>query len=317
MDKIKISVIIPVYNVDEYLEECLETVYRQTLKELEVILVDDGSTDYSLKILKEYKIKYPKKTKLIIKENGGQSSARNLGLKSASGEYISFIDSDDFIDYDMFKIMYEKAKKNDLDIVQCLYENYFVENLEKNFPYKFIEYNSEVLSGIDYFELDPAVGPCDKLYKREFLNKLNFCFKEGIFAEDALALPQLFYKAKKVKFINKVLYFYRRERMGSTTNSINVINSIKLVEDKFYVVKELEKFRLEKKWNGNISRIIIANIVTPFLKKEMKQKEYRKKIFKEFKSKKILFIFFKNINFKIIKKLIKLFLVRIREEGKI
>ena len=98
--KIKVSVIVPVYNVEKYIDKCLDSLVNQTLKDIEIIVVNDGSPDNSQKIIDKYVKKYPNKVKSFIKENGGQGSARNLGMEYAKGEYISFVDSDDWIDFD-------------------------------------------------------------------------------------------------------------------------------------------------------------------------------------------------------------------------
>lgn len=115
----KISVIVPVYNVEDYLEECINSILGQTYKNLEIILVDDGSTDNSSKICDIYE-KKDKRIKVIHKENGGLSSARNEGLKYRTGEYISFVDSDDFIDKTMYEKLYSAIKKYDADVVRVI-----------------------------------------------------------------------------------------------------------------------------------------------------------------------------------------------------
>ena len=116
---IKVSVIVPVYNVEKYIDKCLNSLVKQTLKDIEIIVVNDGSPDNSQKIIDKYVDKYPDKIKSYIKENGGQGSARNLGLEYASGEYISFIDSDDWLDLDALEEMYLLAKKEKSDVVIC------------------------------------------------------------------------------------------------------------------------------------------------------------------------------------------------------
>ena len=115
---IKVSVIVPVYNVEKYLEKCLDSLVNQTLKEIEIIIVNDGSPDNSHKIIDKYTKKY-KNIKAYLKENGGLSDARNYGLKKASGEYIAFLDSDDFVKEDMYQKMYEKAKSGNFDMIVC------------------------------------------------------------------------------------------------------------------------------------------------------------------------------------------------------
>lgn len=117
----KVSIIVPFYNVEEYLERCLFGLSRQTLGNIEIILVNDGSKDNSHVIAEEYTGKYPDLFKLYKKDNGGLSDARNYGIERATGEYIGFIDSDDYPEVDMFEKLYQKAKENDSDIVVCSY----------------------------------------------------------------------------------------------------------------------------------------------------------------------------------------------------
>ena len=114
----KVSIIVPVYNVEKYIEKCLKSLVNQTLKDIEIIIVNDGTKDNSQRIVDKYTKKYDF-VKSYIKENGGLSSARNYGLKYANGEYIAFVDSDDYVDKDMYEIMYNKAKSNDFDVVVC------------------------------------------------------------------------------------------------------------------------------------------------------------------------------------------------------
>ena len=115
----KVSVIVPVYNVEKYLPTCLDSLVQQTLKEIEIIVVNDGSTDNSLSIMQQYAKKYPDKIKIYSKENGGLSDARNAGMKIANGEYISFIDSDDYISCDFIETLYNVMKAEKSDIVEC------------------------------------------------------------------------------------------------------------------------------------------------------------------------------------------------------
>ena len=117
----KVSVIVPVYNAQNFLEKCIESLTQQTLKEMELIFVNDGSTDQSLQILEKYQKRFPKKVMVYSKENGGQASARNLGISKSRGEYIGFIDADDYVDTHMYEAMYKKAKKENSDYVECQY----------------------------------------------------------------------------------------------------------------------------------------------------------------------------------------------------
>jgi CDP-glycerol glycerophosphotransferase len=115
----KVSVIVPVYNVEKYLAKCLDSLVHQSLKEIEIIVVNDSTKDNSQEIIDTYKTQFPSIVQSYIKENGGVGEARNFGLKHASGEYIGFIDSDDYVELDMYEKMYELACKNDSDLVVC------------------------------------------------------------------------------------------------------------------------------------------------------------------------------------------------------
>ena len=118
---IKVSVIVPVYNVDKYLRKCLDSLVNQTLKEIEIIVINDGSTDGSQRIIDEYQNTYPDIIRGFIKSNGGLSDARNYGLPFCRGEYIGFVDSDDYVDKRMYELMYTKASEDDSDMVTCDY----------------------------------------------------------------------------------------------------------------------------------------------------------------------------------------------------
>ena len=138
----KVSIIVPVYNVEKYLKECLESIANQTIHEdIEAIIVNDGSTDNSQHIIEEYVNKYPKVFQSHIKKNGGQGDARNYGIKYATGEYLSFVDSDDVIRCDMCEKMYEKAKQEGYDIVMCDIQWFYEDERreEKNMIPSFLE----------------------------------------------------------------------------------------------------------------------------------------------------------------------------------
>ena len=130
MNKYKVSVIVPVYGVEKYISKCLNSLVNQTLNDIEIIVVNDGTKDNSQKIIDEYVKKYPDKVKSFIKENGGQGSARNYGLKQATGEYIGYVDSDDYVELDMYEKLYNKAINDNLDIAIC--GNYNVSEDYKN-----------------------------------------------------------------------------------------------------------------------------------------------------------------------------------------
>lgn len=202
---IKVSVIVPVYNVEEYLEKCLESLVDQTLKDIEIIVVNDGSPDNSQEIIDRYSKKY-KNIKSYKKENGGLSDARNYGLKKASGKYISFVDSDDYIAPNMLENMYNHAIKNKLDIVVCdtinVYpdkEQYLISN------YQYSENN------VKNYLISPPMA-CIRLYNHILFDSISF--KKGIYYEDLELTPKLVNQTTKIGFVNEGLYYYL-QRTGS------------------------------------------------------------------------------------------------------
>ena len=220
-----LSVIIPVYNVENYLRECLESVINQTLKDIEIICIDDGSTDNSLNILKEYS-KKDKRIKIITKENGGQATARNLGIRQCQGDYIAFIDSDDFIEPTMLEKLYSKAKDNNLDIAMCKIATYNnqTEEIKDNVWYYmlgvFRDFEKEIFSHKDTkeFTCNIAVTPYNKIYKTSLLKENNILFPEGLIFEDEKFFYDTYLRAKRVSIVDEFLYYYRINRKGSTVN---------------------------------------------------------------------------------------------------
>lgn len=209
----KISVIIPVYNVEKYLKKCLDSVLAQTLDGLEIICVDDGSTDSSFEIMREY-TKKDKRIKLLQKENGGLSSARNFGLKASSAEYISFIDSDDYVHPSMLEKMYDALVQNDVDLAVCsanvIYES-STETKASDDAYlapKFLgknEIDSAILHSLNVFAWN-------KLFKKSIIDEFKISFPEGLLYEDACFYFQYMSVAKTIFCLEDKFYYYiRRE----------------------------------------------------------------------------------------------------------
>lgn len=205
----KISVILPVYNVENYLRENLDSIFNQSYSNYEVIAVNDGSTDSSLNILNEYKERYKDKLIIINQSNGGISNARNNGLKKASGDYIIFLDSDDFIDLDMFKDMISLASKDDSDIVISDIEFYWENNKDKNFIMYGLT-NRFKVDNIHKKALLSSLGVWNKLIKKSFYDSLNVSFKEGSLYEDIEVITYLLAKANKISYLPKVKLYYRQ-----------------------------------------------------------------------------------------------------------
>lgn len=223
-----VSVIIPVYNVEKYLEKCLDSVINQTFQDLEIICINDGSTDNSLQILEEYSQK-DERIIIINQNNKGLSGARNSGLKVAKGEYIYFLDSDDWIKNNLLEKCYTKMIELDVDVLVFgtynVYSNFIIENKRKisNFIKK---YNIKAL----YFEDNPLIytQSCTawtKFFKKNFLDNNNLHFEEEVrFSEDAVFWMQLLYCNPKIGLLDECLYYYRIKRSDAlTSNNSNIM----------------------------------------------------------------------------------------------
>lgn len=222
--KIKVSVIVPVYNVEKFIDKCLNSLVNQTLKEIEIIVVNDGTKDNSQKIIDKYVKKYPDKIKSYIKENGGQGSARNYGLKKATGEYIGYVDSDDFVEKDMYKKLYNKAKENNYDIVVCGNYNVSEDYQNKNIDAFINNYNTD-LENIFFGKM--AVW--NKIYKRDILIKNKLEFKEKVWYEDLAFTLKAIMNSNTFAFIDEPLYDYLI-REGSTMNNSNVQRNLEILD---------------------------------------------------------------------------------------
>lgn len=232
----KVSVIVPVYNSQEYLRDCAESLVQQTLQDIEIIFVNDGSTDESLQILEEYQKQYPDKVIVKSKENGGQASARNLGISIAVGEYIGFVDSDDSVDVKMFEKLYEMARKDSSVFVECCYKYLQVEtdgNIKEIPTYGNVrDYSSKK----DMF-IDPLVSPWNKIYKAELLQSNHICFPEGVIYEDtAFFIKSIPYITKTSHVPEKYVSHYLRP--NSTMNA----NKDKRVGNIFDVLLDIIEF---------------------------------------------------------------------------
>lgn len=222
MKKAKVSVIIPVYNVEEYIRKCLDSLVNQTLKDIEIIVVNDGSPDNSQEIIDEYVEKYPKKIKSFIKENGGQGSARNFGLEHATGEYIGYVDSDDYVDVNMYEKLYNNAKKNQSDISIC--GTYVVDGeklIEELEPMIFSNKKKNAFFG------KKAVW--NKIYKREMLIANKMEFRSKLWYEDFDFSFKAISAATKVSYVNEPLYYYLI-RPGSTMNNSNIHRNLEILQ---------------------------------------------------------------------------------------
>ena len=212
----KVSVIVPVYNTENYINICIQSLLDQTLDSLEIILLDDGSSDQSGLICDQYALKH-KNICVYHLENGGPSRARNIGIKKANGKYIGFVDSDDYVEKNMFFLLYEEAERKKSDIVMC---SYAIDNgksvYEIKMDYK-SEYNghAEIVDGLcsaySTRYHNGLYSVCNKLFNYNFLKENRICFNEELIrSEDAWFVFESLKVADKVGFLNKSLYKYRQ-----------------------------------------------------------------------------------------------------------
>ena len=214
MNKIKVSVIVPVYNVEPYLDKCLNSLGNQTLKDIEVIVVNDDSPDNSAKIISKYEKLFPT-IKGYKKKNGGVSDARNFGIEKATGEYIAFVDGDDYVTYDMYEKMYNKAKSGNFDVVVCDL-NYVYDNDRFVYVSSKIEHDTTNIKKT-YVNMYPCVW--NKIYKRSLFDK-DVRFKKGVWFEDVDFLYKIFPYIKTIGVVKKALNQYV-QRPGSITKTFD------------------------------------------------------------------------------------------------
>ena len=247
MAQCKVSIIMPVYNVSRYLRNCMDSIVAQTMKDIELIVVNDGSTDDSLSILKEYEAQYKEWIHVFTTENRGVSHARNYGIDRASGEYLLFVDSDDFVEPEICEKLYEKAERDNNDVVICRYNDVY-ENAEKQTLTIKQGKAYEIVIGRNFdihdtkFELTHiSPFPWDKLYRRSLFETLRF--PEKLRFEDLAIMYCLMTKAKSIGVIEDRLYNYRRASEGSFLSNFS--------EGTLDIVTALQLFVKQMKEQGN------------------------------------------------------------------
>ena len=269
----KVSIIVPVYNVEKYLEKCLKSLVNQTLKDIEIIIVNDGTKDNSQKIIDKYVKKYPKLVKSYIKENGGQSSARNLGMKKAKGKYIGFVDSDDYIEKDMFEKLYNKAVENDYDVTICNL-NMVYEDTKEKVPF-FVGYKKDLLTQVDLKNYMVNIYPVvwNKIYKSSLLKDNKFKFKEGVWFEDVEFLFKIVPFINNVGYVNDCCYNYV-QRAGSVTNTFDkrLYHYIENLNDIIEFYKEKKFYNEYKK---ELEYIYVRYLYATFVKRAANYKDYK------------------------------------------
>ena len=243
-----VSVIVPVYKAEAYLHKCVDSLLAQTMTDFEVLLIDDGSPDHSGAICDEYAAK-DSRIRVFHKENGGVSSARNLGLNNALGEYIMFVDSDDWVDFDMLFCMNKEIICSKADIVAC---DFVKESLNNRCVLKYA-YDEEI-KGDKLLKLyldNHYISSCGKIINKSLFQNYNIEYNESIdYAEDSLIMIKLRYFSKKTRVIHQSLYHYNRLNEDSACANFNekhqsdYINVVGLLNEFFKQEGVIEKYRL-------------------------------------------------------------------------
>ena len=246
MNDIKVSVIVPVYNVEKYLKQNIESLTSNPDRCFEYIYINDGSTDGSLGILKEY-ASLDERIVVIEQKNAGQAAARNRGIRAARGEYIIFVDSDDYVCGDLIPLIYEKMREAGLDVLQIGYRNVDEDGneLELRPNQKEVLQNPEnkAMNGKEWLSRCSIFSVVWLyVYRTNYLLTNHLFFLEGHVHEDADFVPRSIYFAEKVMYIPFMFYSYR-QRSGSTMKR----KDAKRVKDAFYMLGQLERFCMDKK----------------------------------------------------------------------
>lgn len=266
MEKPKFSIIVPVYNTEKYLKRCLDSIRKQTFKNYEVIIVNDGSTDNSSDIISKYPFK------IINQKNQGLSMARNNGVKESSGEYLIFLDSDDYIEKDLLREI-NNSLSNNPDLIRYQIKEVFDDKSDVSYE----EDSFENKDGVEAFKLITKYHFVENAWayaiKREFYLKEKFSFKKGTYHEDFGLMPLVIIKSKIVNSINYVGYCYY-QRDGSIMNSSDYSKTKNKVKDFYnhylYLTKEINKTKLDKIYFMSfISNSLILKIT------ELKGKDYK------------------------------------------
>ena len=284
----RLSVIVPVYNVEKYIDKCLNSLVNQTLKDIEIIVVNDGTKDKSEDIIKKYMSKYSNIV-YLKKENGGQGSARNYGLEHAKGDYIGYVDSDDYVELDMYEKMYSKAIEDNSDMVICGSYNIKDDIKTLDIDRKLFDSNINAFFG--------RMAVWNKIYKKDLLTKNNMTFRSKYWYEDLDFTVKVLSKASKISYVDEPLYNYIL-RDGSTMNNSNIDRNLEIilafdnilssVDKKYYDV--IEYLAVDHLYISTIVRIINSYSNNKMkLENINKLLEYMNKNFPNYKNNKYIY----------------------------
>lgn len=268
----KVSVIVPVYNVERYLPQCLDSLVNQTLDDIEIITINDGSSDNSLDILMEYQNKYSNKIKVVNNQNNGIGKTRNIGIEMAQGDFLTFVDSDDYLDTNMLLSCYNYANDNDLEIVVCNY--YEVNESDRTLIKRIIEPFS-ICNLNDkpdlLFKINAA--PWNKLYRRTLFDNKNIRFPEHLKYEDLGLIPIILHQAKRIGYLNIFgNYYLIRSKSQTTTIDNRVYDIFKILDIINTYYRNLNNFNSVLEYL-NIEKILVYTIS----QRKQPNKEFRNK----------------------------------------
>lgn len=275
-----LSIIVPVYNVEEYLDECIQSILKQSYNDIELILVDDGSSDKSLVICQDYEKKDTRV--LVLKQSHKKAAAaRNTGIRAAKGEYITFVDSDDYIDTTAYERLITIMETKNLDVIRgsyCIEVNKMYKNdVQRE------KISKDVMSGPQYFNevygknlycVHVGIG----IYKREYIIANNLFFYEGITHEDELWIPRMVLNAQRICHVDDYYYFYRYREGSVMRRKDHTQNGIDCVTVAYELAKESVPVESRKIWNDNI----LGKYFFGFTWGKMYRRKYRDRLSRKF-----------------------------------
>ena len=269
----KVSIIIPTYNSEKYLEKCLNSAFNQTEKDIEVILINDGSKDNSKDIIKKFN---DKRLVYIEKENEGIGKTRNLGIEKAKGEYLAFLDSDDYLEKDFVTKMYNKATKDNCDLVICdFYKITDKKNIIKlpSFEDNNLKKDPTIINKIN-------LGPCNKLYSRKLFNNPHNRFEENLKYEDAPFVVKMMIEANKIGKIDECLTNYViHEKSETTIRDKRIFDILKITK---IIIDDLNKINFNQDELTNLIVLILTDytIQQRYIKDKKLRNEFIDEAFK-------------------------------------
>lgn len=250
----KLSIIVPVYNVLPYIRPCLDSLVGQTLEDYEIILIDDGSTDGTAQVLAEYAARYPEKIILRRVENGGQGRARNIAIDMARGDYLGFIDSDDWIDPTMYEKLCKQAEETGVDVVVCDWLIKHSDGRDQVFPAR-----------VQDHWLAASGSACNKIFRRSLVGDTRF--PVGLWYEDFYFSAMMLLKARGIEYLEEPLYMYRQSQSSTMRNN----NSAKNL-DMLTILDMLEEYMLPHGFKDELDFFIINHVLIDSINRVYRQK---------------------------------------------